>query len=115
MKDYWEVMKAAIKEMHRQVGDLVTTRDGLAVRGVVVRHLVLPAGLAGTREVARFLAREVSPDTYVNIMGQYRPENRAWRQPPLDRPITRIELEEAYEAARQEGLHRFDQRRTVLV
>jgi hypothetical protein len=80
------------------------------VRGLLVRHLVLPEGLAGTREVARFLAREVSPDTYVNVMGQYRPDNRAWQHPQLKRPITRGELADAVGIAREEGLSRFDER-----
>ncbi len=115
VKDYWEVAEAAIKEMNRQVGDLVIGEDGLAVRGVLVRHLVLPGGLAGTREVVRFLAREVSPHTYVNIMGQYRPAHRAGEHPPLDRTISGRELEVAYAAARQEGLHRFDERTVVRV
>ena len=110
VRDYWQVARAAIKEMHRQVGDLVISPDGLAVRGVLVRHLVLPEGLAGTREVARFLAREVSPNTYVNVMGQYRPDNRAWQHPQLSRPITRSELVEAVRIAREEGLSHFDER-----
>ena len=110
VRDYWQVARAAIKEMHRQVGDLVISAEGLAVRGVLVRHLVLPDGLAGTREVARFLAREVSPHTYVNVMGQYRPDNRAWQHPQLSRPITHSELVEAVRIAREEGLSRFDER-----
>lgn len=109
-KDYWDVMRAAIKEMHRQVGVLRIGPDGLAVRGVLVRHLVLPGGLAGTREVCRFLAREVSPDTYINVMGQYWPAWRAAGFPPLDRRVTTAEVEEAYRVAREEGLHRFDTR-----
>jgi putative pyruvate formate lyase activating enzyme len=110
VRDYWQVARAAIKEMHRQVGDLVISPEGLAVRGVLVRHLVLPEGLAGTREVARFLAREVSPNTYINVMGQYRPDNRAWQHLQLSRPITRSELVEAVRIAREEGLSRFDER-----
>jgi acetyltransferase-like isoleucine patch superfamily enzyme len=72
-KDYPEKIKAALKEMHRQVGDLVLDSEGIAVRGLLVRHLVLPGGLAGTEEAMRFLAEELSPDTYVNVMDQYRP------------------------------------------
>jgi putative pyruvate formate lyase activating enzyme len=112
VKDYWRVARAAIKEMHRQVGDLTISSEGLAVRGLLVRHLVLPNGLAGTREVARFLAREVSPHTYVNVMGQYRPDNRALHDPQLSRPITQGELAEAVRIAREEGLSRFDERWT---
>lgn len=110
VKDYWRAARAAIKEMHRQVGDLEIDANGVAVRGLLVRHLVLPEGLAGTREVARFLAREVSPRTYINVMGQYRPENRAWKYPPLGRGITRDELAEALRIAQEEGLSRFDER-----
>jgi len=110
VKDYWEVNRAALKEMQRQVGVLQIDERGLATRGVLVRHLVLPEGLAGTREVARFLARELSPDTYINVMAQYRPENKAAEYPPLARPVRAEEVAEALEIAHQEGLHRFDQR-----
>ncbi len=107
VRDYPERNREAIKEMHRQVGDLVIGADGLARRGLLVRHLVLPGDLAGTRAVARFLAREVSPDTYVNLMDQYYPAYRAFRYPPLDRRLTRREYLTALEAARAEGLWRF--------
>ncbi len=105
--DYPEWNRAAVREMHRQVGDLVVGEDGLARRGLLVRHLVLPEGLAGTAEAARFLAEEISPDTYVNIMDQYYPAYRALRHPPLHRRPTRREVEEAYAAARAAGLWRF--------
>ncbi len=110
VRDYPAVNQAAVKEMHRQVGDLVLDERGIALRGLLVRHLVLPGGLAGTPEIARFLAEEVSRDTYINVMDQYRPCYRAHEHPPLDRPITVQEYEEAMEAARRAGLHRFDQR-----
>jgi len=105
--NYPEVAKAAFREMHRQVGDLVTDRRGVARRGLLVRHLVLPNNLAGTAEVVRFLA-ELSEDTYVNIMAQYRPCYRAHEYPPLARRPTRTELEEALQLARAAGLHRLD-------
>ena len=108
--DYPEVAKAAIREMHRQVGDLVLDEDGIARRGLLVRHLVMPGGLAGTRAVMRFLAREVSRDTYVNIMAQYHPCGLAFRYPAIARPITAIEYREALAAAAAEGIHRLDQR-----
>jgi putative pyruvate formate lyase activating enzyme len=114
VRDYPAVNQAAVKEMHRQVGDLVLDEQGIALRGLLVRHLVLPGGLAGTPEIARFLAEEVSPDTYINIMDQYRPCYRARQHPPLDRPITAEEYAEAVEAARRAGLHRFDKRETRL-
>jgi putative pyruvate formate lyase activating enzyme len=110
IRDYPEVNQAAVKEMHRQVGDLALNEDGVALRGLLVRHLVLPEGLAGTPEIARFLAEEVSRDTYINIMDQYRPCYRAAELPPLDRPITRAEHAQALQQAREAGLHRFDKR-----
>jgi putative pyruvate formate lyase activating enzyme len=96
--------------MHRQVGDLVFDEHGLARRGLLVRHLVMPGGLAGTRDVMRFLAREISPDTFVNIMPQYRPEGQASRYPEIVRPITMSEWREAIAVAREEGVWRFDER-----
>jgi putative pyruvate formate lyase activating enzyme len=110
VRNYWEVNRAAVKEMHRQVGDLVINEAGLALRGLLVRHLVLPGDLANTEKVLEFIAREISPDTYVNIMSQYRPCYRAWDYPPLDRPITRDEFDRALAAAAEHGLHRLDRR-----
>ncbi|MFO7741940.1 MAG: radical SAM protein [Anaerolineae bacterium] len=107
---YPEVNQAGAKEMHRQVGDLVMDDRGVAQKGLLVRHLVLPEGLSGTAEVAQFLAEEVSRDTYINIMDQYRPCYRGMDLPPLDRRITRDEFEKAMEQAREAGLHRFDKR-----
>jgi putative pyruvate formate lyase activating enzyme len=109
-EDYREVACRAIREMHRQVGDLVLDEGGLARRGLLVRHLVMPNGKAGTREVMRFLAREISPDTYVNIMPQYHPEGQALRLPSISRSLTLGEWAEAVAIAREEGLSRFDER-----
>lgn len=109
--NYPAVNQAAVIEMHRQVGDLVLDEQGIARRGLLVRHLVMPNDLAGTAEVARFLAQRVSRDTYVNVMGQYRPCYRADRYPELNRPPTSREMEAAYRAVRQAGLHRLDRRR----
>jgi putative pyruvate formate lyase activating enzyme len=106
--DYPAVAKDAIREMHHQVGDLSFDDSGIARRGLLVRHLVLPSDLAGTLEVVRFLAEEISRDTYVNIMEQYRPCAGAFDKPPLDRRITRAEYWEAREAARSAGLIRID-------
>lgn len=113
VRNYPAVNRAAVKEMHRQVGDLVLDERGIARCGLLVRHLVLPGGLAGTAEIVRFLAEEVSRDTYINVMDQYRPCYRAHEYPPLDRPITTREYEAAMEAARAAGLHRFDRRRIL--
>lgn len=103
---YVESAKTAIIEMQRQAGDLVIDADGIAQRGLIVRHLVLPNGLAGTAEVMRFLANEVSKDTYVSIMDQYRPGHMAADNPELARPITKEEFAEAIRLARDAGLGR---------
>jgi putative pyruvate formate lyase activating enzyme len=103
---YTEVMKSAVREMHRQVGDLVIDDDGIARRGLLVRHLVLPQGSAGSGEVFRFLSEEISENTYLNVMAQYRPEYRASRCPELDRSITGREYEDALCLAAAAGLSR---------
>jgi putative pyruvate formate lyase activating enzyme len=110
VEDYPRINQAAVKEMHRQVGDLLMDERGIALRGLLVRHLVLPAGMAGTADIARFLANEISRDTYINVMDQYRPCYRAVNMPPLDRRITPEEYREAVQEAREAGLHRFDRR-----
>lgn len=113
---YPAAARAAFKEMHRQVGDLVIDAAGLARRGLLVRHLVMPGELEETREIMRFLAEEISPHTYVNIMGQYYPAGKvdARHYPELNRRITAAELREAYALARQAGLQRFDERRAII-
>lgn len=113
-EDYPNVMKKAIKEMHRQVGDLVISEEGIAIRGLLVRHLVMPEGLAGTEEICRFLAEEISPHTYINIMAQYRPCYKAVGHPKIGRRITRQEFESALEVARKAGLYRFDEPRWFI-
>ncbi len=115
VEDYPQVNQAAVKEMHRQVGELVMDSRGIAQRGLLARHLVLPGGVAGTADIVSFLADDVSTETYINIMDQYRPCYKARDLPPLDRPITREEYEEAVEQAREVGLHRFDRRRPRLL
>jgi putative pyruvate formate lyase activating enzyme len=112
--DYLEVARLAFKEMHRQVGDLVTDAAGVARRGLLVRHLVLPDNLAGTKEVMEFLARELSPNTYVNVMGQYRPCGEAHKHPSLTRFPTGLELAEAERLAREAGLTRLDRREKLF-
>jgi len=96
-----------VAEMHRQVGDLALDERGIAQRGLLVRHLVLPEGLAGTAEVVSFLAG-LSPNTYLNLMDQYRPCYQAGGLPPLNRRITRAEYLDALRLAHQAGLHRLD-------
>lgn len=106
--EYPSVNRAAVKEMHRQVGDLEIDRDGIAQRGLLVRHLVLPEGLAGTRETARFLSTEISSNTYVNVMDQYRPCYRATEFRALGRRPSQEEFEQAVREMREAGLARFD-------
>jgi len=106
--DYPVRNQAAVREMHRQVGDLRIDQHGLAYRGLLVRHLILPNNLAGTGAVVKFLASEISKDTYLNLMDQYRPAYRARQYPELDRPIISKEYLEAIELARNAGLYRFD-------
>ena len=112
--DYAQVNRDAVSEMHRQVGDLVLDAYGVARRGLLVRHLVLPEGLAGTAATTRFLAESVSPNTYLNIMAQYRPRFKAVSVPPLDHPITGSEYAEAVRMAQDAGLARLDRRRPRL-
>lgn len=114
IKNYVANNQEAVREMYRQVGNLVTDARGIAQRGLLVRHLVLPGGLAGTAEIARFLVEEISPDVSINIMGQYRPEfkTRQGDSGQLSRPVTAEEITEAFEIARAAGLHRFANQRS---
>jgi putative pyruvate formate lyase activating enzyme len=108
--DYPERAKEAIKEMHRQVGDLTIDENGVASRGILLRHLVMPSGVADTRKIMRLIATEISAETYVNIMDQYSPCGSASKYPSLDRKITHGEYEAAVSAAREEGITRLDSR-----
>jgi putative pyruvate formate lyase activating enzyme len=110
IQKYWEHNRAAVREMHRQVGDLKMDDRGIAVRGLLVRHLVLPGDLAGTDKVMAFLAEEISKETYLNLMDQYRPCYRAHDLPPLDRPLTRDEYKRAVRSAEVHGLRRLDRK-----
>jgi putative pyruvate formate lyase activating enzyme len=113
--DYPEVARAALIEMHRQVGDLlIDESSGLAVKGLLVRHLVLPGGMAGTADVMAFLADALSPNTYVNVMSQYRPCARAGETPGLGGSLTREAYAQAVRQARDAGLTRLDQPRRVF-
>ncbi|RZN37223.1 MAG: radical SAM protein [Methanophagales archaeon ANME-1-THS] len=104
--DYFDVCKEAVKEMHRQVGDLTVDAQGVAVRGLLIRHLVLPNHVAGSAEVFKFIATELSKESYVNIMLQYRPMYRAYEYKELNRRITVSEYQEALDSAKDWGLHR---------
>ena len=104
VKNYYSIAKNAVREMHRQVGDLVTGERGIAHRGLLVRHLVMPGNIAGTGEIMRFLADEISKGTYVNIMAQYYPAHRAYEFKELERSVTAHEFSKAVQAARAAGL-----------
>jgi putative pyruvate formate lyase activating enzyme len=108
IRRYPAVNQAAVREMHRQVGDLQIDERGLAQRGLLVRHLLLPNDLAGTTEILRFLAEEISINTYLNLMDQYSPAFQARFYPRLDRPIKREEYQSALKMARELGLNRLD-------
>jgi putative pyruvate formate lyase activating enzyme len=111
-RDYPEAARRAIAEMHGQVGPLKLDERGLACRGVLVRHLLMPGGLAGSDQVFRFLAQEVSSDTYINIMAQYHPAGRVGKGTfdEINRRITREEYRQAVQAAGRAGLWRLDSR-----
>ncbi len=114
-RDYPEVARKALKEMYRQVGDLRLDQQGLAQKGLLVRHLVLPEGLAGTKEILRFIREEISVNTYLNIMGHYYPAGEAYAYPPLDRPLKRQEFEEALAWAQELGFTRLDKTHWALL
>jgi putative pyruvate formate lyase activating enzyme len=109
-REYADVAMANVKEMHRQVGDLVLDDDGMARRGLIVRHLVMPGLLEETEAVLRFVAEELGSDTYVNVMGQYYPAGKTDRYEEINRRPERAELERAFEMADELGLRRLDDR-----
>jgi putative pyruvate formate lyase activating enzyme len=115
VRDYPAVARHGIREMHRQVGDLVLDPEtGLARRGLLVRHLVMPDALEESRQIFRWLARSVSPDTYVDVMGQYYPAGSVLetdRYPELRRRLRPEEHRQAVAIAHEEGLWRLDERR----
>ena len=112
IRNYPQINQAAVKEMHRQVGDLQVDDRGVAQRGLLVRHLVLPDNIAGTEEIVKFLSDEISPDTYLNLMDQYRPAYKAHLYPELNRRLTSQEYQAAVQAALSTGLRRLDERKS---
>jgi putative pyruvate formate lyase activating enzyme len=104
--DYSEVLKRILKEMHRQVGDLKTDSNGIAERGLLIRHLVMPNGVSSSKEILKFIAEKISLHSYVNIMDQYRPEYKANDHPEICRRITHKEYMEATQMAKKFHLHR---------
>lgn len=111
--NYPQVNQTIVSEMHQQVGDLELNNRGIAVRGLLVRHLVLPGNLAGTDQIVQFLASKISTNTYLNLMDQYRPSYRARDFPELNRPVTQEEYKAAVHQAKSAGLTRLDQRRST--
>ncbi|HYB76867.1 MAG TPA: radical SAM protein [Candidatus Bathyarchaeia archaeon] len=114
--DYPETARSAIKEMHRQVGPLVVDEHGIARRGVLLRHLIMPGGVAGTKEIMNWIGRELGPETYVNLMVQYHPAGRVvdTEYPEINRCVSPSELEQAIEAFHSAGLTRLDREPTVV-
>jgi putative pyruvate formate lyase activating enzyme len=113
--DYPELAKQALLEMHRQVGDLtIDNASGLAYKGILVRHLVLPGGLAGTEKIMAFLADSLSRNTYVNVMSQYRPCGRAREMPALAVALSPAEYDQAVRAATEAGITRLDKARRLF-
>ncbi len=113
-RDYPEAARASIAEMFRQVGELRFDRDGMAERGLLIRHLVMPGGLDETRAIMEWIAGHLSRSTYVNLMDQYRPVYRAEKSPEIDRRPYTQELTAAHRLARQAGLTRLDERQPML-
>jgi len=110
VRNYVSVNKTAVKEMHRQVGDLVMDENGIAQRGLLVRHLVLPSNLSDTEEVLKFLAEEISTETYCNLMAQYRPRHKAMEDPELCKRPTIFDFRRVEEIAVKYGITRLDER-----
>jgi putative pyruvate formate lyase activating enzyme len=104
VSDYPEVAAAVIREMHRQVGDLETDPRGVATRGLIIRHLVMPNNIGGTDRLVRWIAEELGKDTYLNLMAQYRPEHEAFDHPAIARRLNREEWKQAVTWAKEAGL-----------
>lgn len=102
--DYWDKVRPGIKEMHRQVGDLKLDKDGVAITGLLIRHLVLPKDISGTENVLEFIANEVSIDTYISLMSQYFPAHKAIHHPILHRRVNRAEFAKAINTFHRLGL-----------
>ena len=104
--DYWDRNREAVKEMHRQVGDLKVDERGIAKRGLLIRHLVLPDDIAKSENILKFIAKEISKNSYVNIMSQYYPSGEAFKFPELNRPVSEKEFLKVIQIAKKLGLTR---------
>ncbi len=102
--DYWEANKAALKEMYRQVGNLVMDKNGLATKGLIIRHLVLPNDISGVREVLKFIAEGISKDVYISLMSQYHPAHMSHKYPELSKKISKKEYDKALNILNNLGL-----------
>ncbi len=102
--DYWDVVRDAVREMYRQVGGLRMDEDGIAYRGVIIRHLVLPGNISGTDRVFKFIAEELGRDVYISLMSQYFPTYRAIGDPDVGRRITYEEYQKAIDLLHEYGL-----------
>lgn len=102
--NYWDVVRPVIKEMYRQVGDLEVDENGIAVKGLIIRHLILPGKLSGTEEVLKFISEEISPKTHISFMSQYFPAHNALEDPVINRRLTPEEYESACELLERYGL-----------
>jgi putative pyruvate formate lyase activating enzyme len=114
-RDYPEVACKALTEMHRQVGDLEMDDSGIARRGLLIRHLVLPQELAGTRKIMRFIAQKISPNSYVNVMSQYRPCGRAAEVAGLNQYLSKQDYRMAVQATKEEGITRLDRPHRIFL
>ena len=108
--DYRETAISAIKEMHRQVGDLIINDEGIALKGLLIRHLVMPNKIAGSDKILPFIANDISPNTYVNVMDQYRPCGEVHQDEYINRRLTSEEFRDAMDTAKKAGLKRLDPR-----
>lgn len=115
IEQYPEINQSAVREMHHQVGDLQIDSDGIATRGLLIRHLVLPQALAGTEQIVEFISSNISTNSYVNIMAQYHPCYRASKIPGLSRQLLQREFDEAVELALKAGLKRLDKAHPLIM
>ncbi len=104
IRNYPQIVREAVKEMYRQVGNLITDKKGIAQKGLIIRHLVLPHGLSGTEQVMKFIAEKISPDAFVNVMAQYYPAHKAHLFPELSKRLSMDEFQEALKTAEKYGI-----------
>ena len=111
--DYPAINQLAVKEMYNQVGDLITDENGIASRGLLIRHLILPNNIAGTDLIVKFITNQISKNSYLNLMDQYRPTYNAYKFSEINRSITKEEYTNALQLARTAGLNILDQKKSL--